>query len=51
MLKASDLKSEDPTDMYIVDENYNWTFVITHEDGYLGPYFSRKEDHIRFAKL
>lgn len=26
-------------DVYVLDENYEWTYVITHEDS-LGPYFS-----------
>ncbi|GAB6155492.1 hypothetical protein JCM17380_42430 [Desulfosporosinus burensis] len=26
-------------DIYITDKGFNWTFVQTHEDGWLGPYF------------
>jgi len=44
MLHTNDLTVEGHTDIYIVDENYNWTFVITHENGWLGPYFSRREE-------
>lgn len=29
-------------DIYITDKGFNWTFVKTHEDGWLGPYFSSK---------
>jgi uncharacterized protein YkuJ len=35
-LKAKDFKNEH--DVYVVDENFNWTFVHTHEE-YCGPYF------------
>lgn len=26
-------------DVYVVDEDFTWTFVSTHEDGWFGPYF------------
>ncbi len=29
-------------DIYVVNENFNWTFVRTHETGWCGPYFTRK---------
>lgn len=29
-------------DIYIVDENFTWTFVKTHEHRWCGPYFTRK---------
>ncbi|MDX8362806.1 DUF4275 family protein [Cytobacillus sp. IB215316] len=38
---ADDFKDEQ--DVYIVDEHFSWTYVVTHEKGELGPYFSRKE--------
>ncbi|WP_246027621.1 DUF4275 family protein [Lysinibacillus antri] len=25
-----------------VDKGFNWTYVSTHETGWLGPYFCRK---------
>lgn len=28
-------------DIYITDKEFNWTFVQTHEDGWLGPYFCK----------
>jgi len=28
-------------DIYIVDKEFRWTFVMTHETDYCGPYFSR----------
>ncbi|MCC3356047.1 DUF4275 family protein [Bacillus sp. REN16] len=40
-LCASDLGDE--TDIYVVDKDFRWTFVITHETGWCGPYFSRKD--------
>lgn len=27
-------------DIYIVDKEFRWTYVKTHETGYCGPYFS-----------
>ncbi|MDP4183200.1 MAG: DUF4275 family protein [Bacillota bacterium] len=29
-------------DIYITDKGFNWTFVKTHEDGLLGPYFCKR---------
>ncbi|GGE59435.1 DUF4275 family protein [Priestia taiwanensis] len=29
--------------MYIVDKEFTWTFVTTHEKDWCGPYFSRME--------
>lgn len=29
-------------DMYVMDWDSNWTFIITHETDYLGPYFIQK---------
>lgn len=39
-LTAGDFADEE--DIYIVDKEFNWTYVITHETGWCGPYFSRK---------
>ncbi|MDP5277028.1 DUF4275 family protein [Chengkuizengella axinellae] len=37
-IKAEDFKGEQ--DLYIVDENFTWTYVQTHEQEWgLGPYF------------
>ncbi|MEH7236714.1 DUF4275 family protein [Bacillus sp. JJ1562] len=36
----------DETDIYVVDKDFRWTFVITHETGLCGPYFSRNEKHL-----
>ncbi|WP_270566863.1 DUF4275 family protein [Clostridium beijerinckii] len=34
-----DVKFYKSNDIYITDENFTWTYVITHEDRWLGPYF------------
>lgn len=42
-LKAADLTAENGRmDLYVVDSGFNWTFVVTHESGWLGPYFARR---------
>lgn len=41
-LKAADLVDEE--DVYIVDKEFTWTFVVTHEKGWYGPYFARKRN-------
>lgn len=33
----------DEEDVYIVDKEFTWTFVITHEKGWYGPYFARNK--------
>ena len=38
-LTAEDLISEE--DIYVVDKEFNWTYVRTHETGWCGPYFCR----------
>lgn len=40
-VKADDFINE--KDVYIVDKGFNWTYVRTHETGWCGPYFSRKD--------
>ena len=30
------------SDIYVVDKEFNWTYVKTHETGMCGPYFSRR---------
>ncbi|MEI5908470.1 DUF4275 family protein [Bacillus spongiae] len=39
-LRAIDLINEE--DIYITNKTFDWTFVITHETGWCGPYFSIK---------
>lgn len=34
-----DVKFYKSNDIYITDEDFTWTYVITHEDKWLGPYF------------
>lgn len=44
--KASSLTAEDfvnEEDVYVVDKEFNWTYVRMHETGWCGPYFSRKD--------
>lgn len=46
-LKVNDLPYDedadlDSKDMYVMDWDGNWTFIITHENDYLGPYFIQK---------
>jgi hypothetical protein len=36
------------SDYYVFPENLAWTFAVTHEEGWLGPYFAR---HIDYARL
>ena len=39
-LNANDFLNEE--DVYVVDKEFNWTYVKTHETGWCGPYFSQK---------
>lgn len=39
-LKASDFNGQG--DIYITDKDFTFTYVNTHEEGYLGPYFFDK---------
>lgn len=38
-VRAKDFNKED--DIYIVDKYFKWTYVNTHERGWLGPYFCK----------
>lgn len=40
-LAADDFVNEE--DIYIVDKEFNWTYVKTHETGWCGPYYSQKD--------
>jgi hypothetical protein len=40
-LTADDFINEE--DVYVVDKDFNWTYVRTHETGWCGPYFSRRD--------
>lgn len=31
------------SDVYIVDEDFTWTYVQTHEKGWIGPFFCRRK--------
>ncbi|WIV12740.1 DUF4275 family protein [Proteiniborus sp. MB09-C3] len=41
VLNSNDL--EDEYDIYVVNKEFNWTYVKTHETLLCGPYFSRKD--------
>ena len=41
MLTAHELANE--SDIYVVDRQFKWTYVVTHEKEYCGPYFSRNK--------
>ncbi|ALC91768.1 ATP synthase F1 subunit delta [Bacillus sp. FJAT-18017] len=41
-LSADDLKNE--YDVYVVDKDFSWTYVKTHETGWLGPYFFKSNE-------
>lgn len=43
-ISVDDLMEE--SDIYIVDKEFNWTYVKTHETGYLGPYFSLRDERV-----
>ncbi len=36
---AAGLKQIQGSDVYVVDRDFRWTYVHTHEDGWMGPYF------------
>ena len=42
-ISAKKVDKDRESDVYIVAEDFSWTYVRTHEDG-LGPYFCRKEN-------
>lgn len=45
-LTAHDLINE--LDIYVVDKDFNWTYVKTHETGCCGPYFSRSKQNVMY---
>ncbi|GEM_PF-1529068 len=47
-------KSENATmkqELYIVAKDWSWTFVSTHENGWLGPYFYRIDESVKAFHL
>ena len=38
---AAQLDQEEGADVYVVARDFSWTYVHTHEDGWMGPYFCR----------
>jgi hypothetical protein len=43
-LAANDFINEE--DIFIVDKEFSWTYVRTHETGWCGPYFCRQKSSI-----
>ena len=41
-IKACDIPNG--IDIYVVDKEFNWTFIKTHEADWCGPYFSKNID-------
>jgi len=39
---AKKVDKDPESDVYIVAEDFSWTYVRTHEDGLCGPYFCEK---------
>ncbi|WMM26176.1 DUF4275 family protein [Tissierella sp. MB52-C2] len=44
VLNSNDLEGE--YDIYVVDKEFNWTYVKTHETGLCGSYYGRKDTKI-----
>jgi hypothetical protein len=44
MLTSYDLQNQQGKDIYVVDKKFNWTYVVTHETGWCGPYFNRNNN-------
>lgn len=42
-ITAEDFENEQ--DIYVVDKDFAWTYVNTHENGWCGPYFSWKKEN------
>ncbi len=40
-VSAGELDQEQGVDVYVVGKDFRWTYVHTHEDGWMGPYFCR----------
>ncbi len=38
-ITAAELARIEGFDIYVVDRDFRWTYVHTHEDGWMGPYF------------
>ena len=40
-VSAAELDQTRGVDVYVTDKSFRWTYVRTHEDGWMGPYFCR----------
>lgn len=45
-LSAKAVDKDRGSDVYIVAEDFSWTYVRTHEVGWCGPYFCRRNTEI-----
>lgn len=43
MFNLEDVKTYENKDIYITNKDFTWTYVKTHEDGWMGPYFYSNE--------
>ena len=41
-ISSKEIDTEEESDVYIVAKDFSWTYVKTHEDGWYGPYFYKK---------
>lgn len=39
IFNLEDVKTYENNDIYITNKDFTWTYVKTHEDGWMGPYF------------
>ena len=44
-ISAKAVDKDRASDVYIVAKDFSWTYVRTHEDGWCGPYFCRKQSN------
>jgi hypothetical protein len=43
IFNLEEVKTYENKDIYITNKDFTWTYVKTHEDGWMGPYFYSKE--------
>lgn len=46
-LTAAEIDDDPESDIYIVAEDFSWTYVRTHERGLCGPYFRKINYYIQ----
>ena len=47
---AETLDKRNGEDIYITAEDFSWTYVKTHENGWFGPYFCLRKDESKNCK-